>query len=86
MQSASCPAYASGADAIYTLKLMLMKMAYKDWTAIDRQLIVSKAKRLRALMPAVVYHGCEGSLSPDGSALDTSRLQLGALSRSHVGC
>eukprot|EP00892_Ulva_mutabilis_P011345 jgi/Ulvmu1/8583/UM045_0026.1 len=69
LQSAVCPSYASGADAAYTLKMMIMKVAHKDWTAIHRQLIVSKAKVLRALMPAVVHHGCEATLKHDGAPL-----------------
>eukprot|EP00892_Ulva_mutabilis_P011347 jgi/Ulvmu1/8585/UM045_0028.1 len=69
LQSAHCPSYASGADAAYTLKMMIMKVAHKDWTAILHQMIVSKAKVLRALMPAVVHHGCEATLKPGGAPL-----------------
>jgi len=69
LQHEHCPAYSSGADAAYTLKMMIMKVAHKDWTAIHRQLIVSKAKALRALLPAVVHLGCEATLSPAGAPL-----------------
>ena len=67
------------------LKLMLLKMAPKEWAAIDRQMIVSKAKRLRALMPAVVHHGCEAALShhvsPDGTAVGAVPIALGVRPR-----
>lgn len=78
MQRPDCPAYKSGPDAVYMLKMMLLKMAHKDWTAIDRQLIVSKANRLRALMPAVVHHGCEGILGGDGTLTGAMPLAAGA--------
>lgn len=58
-----CPAYRDGKKALYILKLMLMKMAHKDWTPIDRQKITSQAKRPRAQMAAVCHFGCEGTVA-----------------------
>ena len=69
LQQEQCHAYSSGEDAAYMIKMMIMKVAHKDWTAIHRQLIVSKAKALRALLPAVVHLGCEATLSPAGAPL-----------------
>jgi hypothetical protein len=68
-----CPAYTDGKQALYILKLMLVKMAHKDWTPIDRQWITSQAKRLRANMPAVCHFGCEGAIS-EGKVRATSSL------------
>lgn len=76
LQREGCPSYANGPDAGYTLKMMMMKVAHKDWTAIDRQLIVSKAKAVRAVMLGVVHHGCEAALKPDGSPLGSLPLQF----------
>jgi uncharacterized protein (UPF0371 family) len=65
--------YTDGKQALYILKLMLVKMAHKDWTPIDRQWITSQAKRLRANMAAACHFGCEGELS-DGQLCATSSL------------
>jgi hypothetical protein len=56
------PTFKDGKQALYISKLMLVKMAHKDWTPIDRQWVTSQAKRLRAVMPAMVHIGCEGTL------------------------
>jgi hypothetical protein len=53
---------------------MLVKMAHKDWTAIDRQWITSQAKRVRANMHAACHFGCEGTVSPGGHVLDAMPL------------
>lgn len=80
LQHEDCPAYACGTDASYTLKMMIMKVAHKDWTAIDRQLIVSRAKAVKAMMLAVVHYGCEANLKPDGTTFGAIPLHLtGAL-------
>lgn len=63
MRKADFPAYKDGKQALYVAKLMLLKMAHKDWTPIDRQWITSQAKRLRAALPAAVHFGCEGTLA-----------------------
>ena len=86
LQREECPAFASGPEATYMLKLMLLKMAHKDWTAIDRQIIVSKAKRLRALMPAVVHHSCEAAVSTDGTAVGAVPIALGVRPRGNRSC
>jgi hypothetical protein len=70
-----CPAYNDGKQALYILKLMLVKMAHKDWTPIDRQWITSQARRLRANMAAVCHFGCEGSVS-DGQLRATGSLAV----------
>ena len=44
----ACPAYGDGKQALYILKLMLVKMAHKDWTPLDKQWTASQAKRLQA--------------------------------------
>jgi hypothetical protein len=56
------PAFKDGKQALYISKLMLVKMAHKDWTPIDRQWVTSQAKRLRAVIPSAVHFGCEGTL------------------------
>lgn len=56
------PAFKDGKQALYISKLMLIKMAHKDWTAIDRQWITSQAKHLRLMMPAACHFGAEGSV------------------------
>jgi hypothetical protein len=56
------PSYNDGKQALYISKLMLVKMAHKDWTPIDRQWVTSQALRLRAILPVAVHYGCEGSL------------------------
>lgn len=66
--------YKDGREALYVAKLMLVKMAYKDWTPIDRQWINSEAKRLRAAIGAACHFGCEGSLSADGALANAQRL------------
>jgi hypothetical protein len=53
----------NGKQALYISKLMLVKMAHKDWTPIDRQWVSGQAKRLRAMIPVAVHFGCEGSLA-----------------------
>jgi hypothetical protein len=70
-----CPAYTDGKQALYILKLMLVKMAHKDWTPIDRQWITSQAKRLRANMAAVCHFGSEGSVI-DGQLRSTGSLVI----------
>lgn len=70
-----CPAYNDGKQALYILKLMLVKMAHKDWTPIDRQWITSQAKRLRSNMAAVCHFGCEGSVN-DGAVRATASLAV----------
>jgi hypothetical protein len=62
-----CPAYSDGAQALYIIKLMMIKMALKDWTAIDRQWIATQAKQARNCMHAVTHFGCEGSVTPSGT-------------------
>lgn len=70
-----CPAYDDGKQALYILKLMLVKMAHKDWTPIDRQWITSQAKRLRANMAAVCHFGCEGAVT-DGECRASMSLSI----------
>lgn len=76
LQAASCPAYNDGPQALYMLKLMLIKMAHKDWTAIDRQWIASQAKQIRTSMHAVTHFGCEGTVSETGEIQGPTPLSL----------
>jgi hypothetical protein len=69
------PAYKDGKEALYMGKLMLVKMAHKDWTPLDRQWITSQAKRLRAAMPAACHFGCEGALTRAGALQAPVRLK-----------
>ena len=70
------PAYSDGKQALYVFKLMVLKMAHKDWTPVDRQWITSQAKRVRAAIPAAVHFGCEGALA-DTSVQGPERLGTG---------
>lgn len=85
LQRADCPTYGSGAEASYTLKMMTVKVAHKDWTAIDRQLIVSKAKAVRGVMLGVVHHGCEAALKPDGSTAGSLALLFSGAHSAAIG-
>ena len=67
LQAAGCPVYRDGPQALYMMKLMLIKMAHKDWTAIDRQWIASQAKQVKNYMHSVTHFGCEGSVSESGN-------------------
>lgn len=67
--------------------MMIMKVAHKDWTAIDRQLIVSKAKAVKSVMLGVVHYGCEAKVQPDGTTFGAIPLNLTSgeiLSRSYL--
>ena len=64
-----------GKMALYVAKLMLCKMAHKDWTPLDRQWITSQAKRVRAAMPAACHFGCEGILDASGALQMPERLR-----------
>ena len=76
LQAAGCPVYTDGEEALYMLKLMLIKMAHKDWTAIDRQWIASKAKQTRNYMHAVAHFGCEGTVVDEGVVQGAATLTL----------
>jgi hypothetical protein len=76
LMSPDLSAYKDGKQVLYIAKLMLVKMAHKDWTPIDRQWITTQAKRLRKAMPAACHFGSEGTIV--GSTIPTvERLNLG---------
>lgn len=60
-------AYKDGGEALYVAKVMLTKMARKDWTSLGKQWITSQCKQIRAAMPAACHFGCSGVLSAAGS-------------------
>lgn len=84
LHAASCPAYSDGPQALYILKLMMIKMAHKDWTAIDRQWIATQAKQTRNSMHAVTHFGCEGYVTDSGIVQCPTPLSLPSGSTSGV--